>query len=340
MAGSMPRWTSPTSTRTACPAGGGRGHHALHRELERRPRRSAVGSVTNRAIMHGSRTTTIQAPWVNFVSPMITATTPVASGARPVEQGAERPAGSPVPEPVAHHAGLREREGDEHAQRVERDQRVRVPLEEHQEPDRQERQDDDAVREGEPVPAVRELAGHEPVPREERGEPREVREARVGRQDEDQHRHALDEVVDAATPRRRAGRAGSSPSRPSTGTTPKACARAEMPRNSTMRMPPSASSTRRAVWASGGPEGGHAVGDGLDPGHRGAPGREGPEDQEGGQHLAAAGRRAEAPRHRSPRGATGARPSRSAGRRRRETGRSAARRAGPIRARRGGSRSR
>ena len=45
-------------------------------------------------------------------------------------------------------------------------------------------------------PAVGELAGDEPVARQERGEAREVREARVGGQDQDEHRHALDEVVE------------------------------------------------------------------------------------------------------------------------------------------------
>ena len=43
--------------------------------------------------MHGIRTTTIQAPCVNFVIPMMIATTPVATRARAVEQGADRPAG-------------------------------------------------------------------------------------------------------------------------------------------------------------------------------------------------------------------------------------------------------
>ena len=36
--------------------------------------------------MHGSRTTTIQAPCVNFVSPMITATTPVAAAPVPLSR--------------------------------------------------------------------------------------------------------------------------------------------------------------------------------------------------------------------------------------------------------------
>ena len=289
--------------------------------------------------MHGSRTTTIQAPCVNFVTPTITATTPVASRARPVEQGAERPARPPVPEPVAHHAGLREREGQEHPQRVERDQRVRVPLEEHQEPDRHERQDHDAVREGEPVAAVRELARDEPVPGEERGEPREVREARVGGQDEDQHRHALDQVVDQRLPEDAPRELGvhrlAFHRDDAEGVRERGDAEEQHDEDAAQRQEDAAGGLGLR-----GAEGGDAVGDGLDPRQGRAPGREGPEHQEGREDLPAAARQRRAPRRPSPRAPTGRRPSRSAGGRRRGTGRSAARRADLTRARHGGCRPR
>jgi hypothetical protein len=53
-------------------------------------------------------------------------------------------------------------------------------------PDRHDRQRDDAGGEGQPLSAVGELAGHEVVAGEEGGETREVSEARVGCQHEDQ----------------------------------------------------------------------------------------------------------------------------------------------------------
>ncbi len=166
---------------------------------------------------------------------------------------------------------------------------MRVPLEGRHEPDREERQDDDPVRECEAIPAVRELAGNEPVPREKRGEPGEVREARVGRQDEDQHRHTLDEVVERRLAEDEPGELGVHRlpfhGHDAEGVRERGDAEEEHDEDA----------AQRQQHAAGGlglrrPEGGHAVGDGLDPGHRGAPRREGPEDQEGGQRVAAAGR--------------------------------------------------
>ena len=228
--------------------------------------------------MHGIRTTTIHAPCVNFVTPMITATTPVASAPVPLSSGAQRPARPAVPEPVAHHARLRQREGDEHPERVERDQRVRVPGEQHEEPDRQERQDDDAVRERQPVAPVRELPGDEAVAREERREPREVGEARVGGQDQDQHRHALDGVVERRLAEDAAGELGdhrlARHRHDAEGVGEGGDAEEQHDEDAAQRQEHAA-----GVLRLGRPEGRHAVRDRLDPGQGRAPGREGPEQR-------------------------------------------------------------
>ena len=57
-------------------------------------------------------------------------------------------------------------------------------------------EEDDAVREHEAMPALGELAGHEVVAGVERGQPREVGEARVGGEHEDEHRAGLEAVVE------------------------------------------------------------------------------------------------------------------------------------------------
>jgi len=94
-------------------------------------------------------------------------------------------------QPVADHPGLRERECREHADDVEVDQVVDVGV---IDPD-QERsgsgEDDDAVREHEPVAEVRELAGDEAVVREQCREPREALERRVRREDEHGHERVV-----------------------------------------------------------------------------------------------------------------------------------------------------
>ena len=53
----------------------------------------------------------------------------------------------------------------------------------------------DPGAEREPLAAEREPAGHEPVARQDRRQPREVGEARVGGQDQDAHRRELQDVV-------------------------------------------------------------------------------------------------------------------------------------------------
>ena len=73
---------------------------------------------------------TIQAPCVNFVTAMITMHEP--GGQRPDRVWTDTPDTHPgwrSPQPVPDHAGLREREGEEDADRVERDEGVRLPVE-------------------------------------------------------------------------------------------------------------------------------------------------------------------------------------------------------------------
>ena len=59
--------------------------------------------------------------------------------------------------------------------------------------------------ERQPLAAEREAAGHEPVAGEDRGEPREVGEARVRGQDQDPGRRELEQVVERPGPERRPG---------------------------------------------------------------------------------------------------------------------------------------
>ena len=70
-------------------------------------------------------TSTTHAPSANFETATSTATIAGRDRADAVDDGAAPPAGSLVaqPPPVPDHAGLAEREGDEHADRVQRDQR-------------------------------------------------------------------------------------------------------------------------------------------------------------------------------------------------------------------------
>ena len=77
--------------------------------------------------------------------------------------------------------GLGDREVDEHADRVQRDERVGLALEDDHERRGDQAQRDDPAREGEPVAAERELAREEAVLGEDGAEPRERVEARCSR---------------------------------------------------------------------------------------------------------------------------------------------------------------
>ncbi len=103
------------------------------------------------------------------------------------------PARRPLPPPVPDHPGLADREVDEHADGVERDQEVRLALEQHDQGGGDRGQDDDPVAEREAVAAERELAGHEAIDGQDREQPRERVEAGVRGQDEEERRESLEQ---------------------------------------------------------------------------------------------------------------------------------------------------
>ena len=216
---------------------------------------------------------------------------------------------------------------------------MRVALEHDEQPHAEHGQDQDAVRVREPVPAVRELARDEAIARKERGDPGEVREARVGRQDQDQRRDTLDQVVERREPEDPTGQLG-------VGRLPgdrhdvedvdedrDADEEDDQDQAEGREHLPGVLGLRR-------PEGGDAVGHRLDAGERGAPRRERPQGQEQGQRFDA-----RAPRPRPPPapprpGATGRAPTGSWRGRRRRTDRSARRTGAPLPGPRGDSRAR
>jgi hypothetical protein len=100
-----------------------------------------------------------------------------------------------MPDPVAHHACLRERERREHADHVEVDEAVRVRAVDPEEQACDEREDDHSVREDEPVAEVRELARREAIAREQRCQTREALERRVRGENEHHQGEDLDGVV-------------------------------------------------------------------------------------------------------------------------------------------------
>ena len=69
---------------------------------------------------------------------------PVATAPKPLIAMLRRQPGVAVAPPVADHAGLRQRDRGEHADRVQRDQRLDATAERRQDDDRQDRQRDDA----------------------------------------------------------------------------------------------------------------------------------------------------------------------------------------------------
>ena len=173
---------------------------------------------------------------------------------------------------------LRHGEGDEDADGVEREQLVGLALEDDEEHAGQPGQDDDAVGEHEAIALGGELAGNEPVAGQEEGQPREVGERRVGRQQQDEHGHGLDLVVhepvaeDAAGDLRDDGLVAAGDDAEVVGQVGDAEEHhhrdAAEPRHDDAR-----------VVRFGRLEGRHAVGYGLHAGERGAPRRERPQEQ-------------------------------------------------------------
>ena len=138
------------------------------------------------------------APSANFATAKITVTIAVETAPKPLMTALVPPAWLPFAQPVPHHAGLRQGDRGEDADRVERDEGIDLSAERDEHDDRDDGQDDDAGAERQALAAEGEAAGHEAVAREDRRQPREVGEARVGGQDQDAGRGQLEEVVDRA----------------------------------------------------------------------------------------------------------------------------------------------
>jgi hypothetical protein len=80
------------------------------------------------------------------------------------------PAGAAVPLPVANHAALRKGERDEDTDQVELNQPVEISVERNDQSGSRDRQDENPVREDEPVAELKELARHEAVLRQYRSQ--------------------------------------------------------------------------------------------------------------------------------------------------------------------------
>ena len=102
--------------------------------------------------------TTSQAPSANFATAKMTATMPVATAPKPLMAMLRRQPGSWRSPPVPDHAGLRERDRGEHADRIERDERLDPAAERRQDDDREDRQRHDPGAEREALTAEREPA--------------------------------------------------------------------------------------------------------------------------------------------------------------------------------------
>ena len=126
-------------------------------------------------------------------------TTAVRTPPSGVDAEAPAPARLPDPQPVPDHPDLAEREAQEHADRVQRDQRVGVAAEGPQDPEGDGREQHDPPRVRQPVAAERELAGHVAVLGQDRGEAREGVEARVRGEEQDQRGARRERVEERRT---------------------------------------------------------------------------------------------------------------------------------------------
>ena len=115
--------------------------------------------------------------------------------AEEVEAGAPLPPRRSQPSPASDEPGLGEREGQEHADRVEGDELGDAALTPHQDRRRDDRQRDDPEGECEPLPAIRELARHEAVVREHRCQAREAGESGVRGERQQERGRSLNDVI-------------------------------------------------------------------------------------------------------------------------------------------------
>ena len=146
---------------------------------------------------------------------------------------------------------LRQRERREHADRVERDQRVGDAAERDEQRGRRAGQHDDAVREHEPVAAVRELARQVAVLGDDRREAREAVVRGVRGEHQDRRGRELQEHEERPVAEHRPGRAARSPCGRGSGTAASWCASTETPKNSVPSSTPIHTSVVAAFFDSG-----------------------------------------------------------------------------------------
>ena len=136
-----------------------------------RRRRSGGGWSREGAPASGMSRITSHAPCVNLVVAMTSATMPVVTAPAPFSTariGQRGPCSRNQKRTIPSWESVKR---DEDADGIERDQRVRLGVEDHEQKGAQDRQDDDAVGEGRVGPPARELARHEPVASHERRQP-------------------------------------------------------------------------------------------------------------------------------------------------------------------------
>ena len=129
-------------------------------------------------------------------------------------------------------------------------------------------EEQDAVREHEPVAAVRELAGQVPVAGDDRRQPGEVGVGGVGGERQDRGGRELQDTVHRTRCRTRAGPSARTPSGRGSGTGARRWASTDTPKNSVPRMSAHPHQRRGRVLRLRPAERGHAVGDRLDAGER------------------------------------------------------------------------
>ncbi len=139
----------------------------------------------NPTTMIGMTTSGTQAPLVNFVVATINSTMSVATDPDRVDHHVALVAALAFLLVVFDHARLRQREREEHADGVQRDERVGLAAEGDDQRAGGGGEHDDAVGEHEPVAPVGELSRQVAVVGDDRREAREVRVGGVGREGED-----------------------------------------------------------------------------------------------------------------------------------------------------------
>ncbi len=231
--------------------------------------------------------TTIQAPDRNLLSTTMSAMTPVVTAPSPLIAMPRRQPASRRRTPAHDHARLGEGEGEEHAERVERDEGGHARVEDHQEQGGEAGEGNDPGRERQALSTERELAGHEAVARQERESRGKSAKAVFAARASTSTVATWTRTKKRAIPHQQAsdlgqdrlllGWVGHDPE----GAGHEADAEEEGPED---RGRPDERDPRVAPF--GRLEGGHAVRDGLDASERRRAGAEGPQDEEDAERLA------------------------------------------------------